>query len=240
MFYDQTQFAIRCEWGERGAAVLAATSDLVIIVDVLSFSTCVDIATARGAIIFPHRWKDTSTDSFAASHNAIVAAKRGSPGQFSLSPASLETIPPSTRLVLPSPNGATLTFSTGATPTVCACLRNARAVADYASRHARNIAVIPAGERWEDGSLRPCVEDLVGAGAIIQHMQGDLSPEAAAAAAVFDAAKSDLKNRIMNCASGRELVERGFERDVLLASALDRSNAVPIFKGAAYANVDSV
>jgi 2-phosphosulfolactate phosphatase len=43
MFYDQTDYAIRFEWGVPGIDVLAACSDVVIIVDVLSFSTCVDI-----------------------------------------------------------------------------------------------------------------------------------------------------------------------------------------------------
>jgi phosphosulfolactate phosphohydrolase-like enzyme len=46
MFYDQTEYAIRFEWGAPGVDVLAVCSDVVIIVDVLSFSTCVDIATA--------------------------------------------------------------------------------------------------------------------------------------------------------------------------------------------------
>ena len=54
----QTDYDIRCEWGERGVLELSRTSDVVIIVDVLSFSTCVDIATARGAAVYPYLWKD--------------------------------------------------------------------------------------------------------------------------------------------------------------------------------------
>ena len=45
MFYDQAEFDIRCEWGIEGLEKLAIISDVVIIVDVLSFSTCVDNET---------------------------------------------------------------------------------------------------------------------------------------------------------------------------------------------------
>ncbi|HKX30067.1 MAG TPA: hypothetical protein VJ302_20425, partial [Blastocatellia bacterium] len=55
MVFDQSEFEIRCEWGRQGASLLAPISDLLIIVDVLSFSTAVEIATARGAVIYPYR-----------------------------------------------------------------------------------------------------------------------------------------------------------------------------------------
>ena len=54
----QAEYDIRCEWGEQGVLELSRTSDVVIIVDVLSCSTCVDIATARGAAVYPYLWKD--------------------------------------------------------------------------------------------------------------------------------------------------------------------------------------
>src|ERR1019366_6265595 len=72
MFYDQAEFDLRFEWGERGASALAPISDVVVIVDILSISTCVDIATVRGATVFPYRRKDSSCDAFAAARNATV------------------------------------------------------------------------------------------------------------------------------------------------------------------------
>lgn len=58
MSYNQQEFDIRLEWGIRGVEQLSPISDVVIIVDILSFSTCVDIATANGALVYPYRWKD--------------------------------------------------------------------------------------------------------------------------------------------------------------------------------------
>jgi len=129
MIFSRSDFDIRCEWGENGVAQLAPLSDVVIIVDVLSFSTCVEIATQRGAMIFPYRWRDETAEAFAVSIGAELADNQRSRSQYSLAPESLTRIPAGTRLVLPSPNGATLTLGTGSTPTLTGCLRNYRAVA---------------------------------------------------------------------------------------------------------------
>ena len=42
-----------------------APADVTIVVDVLSFSTCVDVATARGAAILPYSWSDWNDPSAA-------------------------------------------------------------------------------------------------------------------------------------------------------------------------------
>ena len=83
--FDQSEYQIRFEWGERGVAELAPISDFVVIVDVLSFSTCVDVASSRGATVFPFGWKDQRAEAYAAEHEAILAGRRGQ-GTYSLSP----------------------------------------------------------------------------------------------------------------------------------------------------------
>ena len=95
------------------------------------------------------------------------------------------------------------------------------------------VSVIPAGERWDDGTLRPCVEDLLGAGAIISYLGGRLSPEAKLARAAFEGA-SDLAGHIGGCVSGREKETRGEAGDVLIASKLNASSCVPVLVNGAY------
>ena len=231
----QASYDIRCEWGEHGIVELSRSSDVAIIVDVLSFSTCVDIATARGAVLYPYLWKDERAREFAAAVDAELAMARGA-GRFSLSPASYLDIPPDTKIVLPSPNGASLSLAASGTITFAGCLRNASAVAEAARRLGKRIAVIPAGERWEDNSLRPSVEDWLGAGAIINQLTGSLSPEAQAARDAYRGTGAELTQTIRNCVSGVELIKRGYETDISLASELDVSCSVPIFSNKSYIN----
>lgn len=229
MTYNQQEFDVKLEWGIRGIKELAPVSDVVIIVDVLSFSTCVDIAVSNGAVVYPYRWKDETAAAYARSLGAELASfsRRDTDG-YSLSPASLTGIQSQTKLVLPSPNGSALSLATKTAPTLCGGLRNAKAVAEFAVSIGRRVSVIPAGERWANDALRPAFEDLLGAGAIVSHLTGSLSPESKAAWSVYRCLKETLFEEIKNCGSGRELIERGFEKDVYLASALNVSNTVPL------------
>jgi len=177
--------------------------------------------------VFPHRCRDESVESFAVEVNAEVARGRGS-GGYSLSPVSLMKIEEPIRLVLPSPNGSTLSLATGDALTVAGCLRNASAVAEHIGGKGRRIGVVPAGERWPDDSLRPALEDILGAGAILSRLEGVKTAEAQTAVEMFECARPKLQDRIMSCVSGIELIERGYERDVLIASELDVSECVPV------------
>jgi len=235
MNFDQADFEVRCEWGKEGVLQLAPISDVVVIIDVLSFSTCIDIANSRGAIVFPYQWKDESARAFAQSVNAKVAEQRGD-SRYSLSPASLLAIDLGTRLVMPSPNGSSLSLATTGTPTLTGCLRNCRAIALAAMNYGQRIAVIPSGEKWHDGSLRPSFEDFVGAGAVISYLEGKLSPEAQLAREAYQGVRQSLKHLIKQCGSGQELIERGFEQDVDLASKMNVSDCVPTLFNGAYAN----
>lgn len=237
-WFEQGGFSIRFGWGPNGLRRLAPGADVVVIIDVLSFSTSVDIAVGRGAVVLPYKWHDGSEHDYATTHDAVVA-ERGRwehvPGRLTLSPESLTRVEPGTRLVLPSPNGSALTFAAkeaGAATVRVACLRNASAVAAESSGGV--VSVIAAGERWRGatGPLRPAYEDMLGAGAVISALgTRGASPEARSAAAVFKDARPDLRDLVMACGSGRELIERGSVADVELAAAMDTSDVVPTLDG---------
>jgi 2-phosphosulfolactate phosphatase len=231
-FLTQDAYDVRFEWGERGLRALAGDARVFVIVDVLRFTTCVSLACARGAAVLPFRWKDARVGAYAAEHDALVA---GAGERYSLSPASLVEIPAGTRIVLPSPNGSALSLEAAARGEVLAgCLRNASAVAARAAALGGPVAVIAAGERWSDGSLRAALEDQLGAGAVIARLPGTPSPEARHARAAFALAARDLDATLRGCASGRELLERGWANDLPFAAALDVDPVAPLLRDAAY------
>ena len=236
MVFAQETYVIRCEWGAQGIQQLIHRSEVIVVVDVLSFCTAVDIATTNGAMVFPYQGSSDAALAYAASKDAMLAT----PGRtqregYSLSPVSLLTIPSGTRLVLPSLNGSRLSLATGDTPTLAGCLRNAEAVARAAHQVGRAISIIPAGERWKsDGTIRFALEDWVGAGAIIHYLDGSKSPEALAAESAFLSLRNNLHNALATTGSGQELITQGFEQDVALALEFGASHNVPQLQDGAY------
>lgn len=243
------------EWGPVGAAATVEDADIAVVVDVLSFTTTVSVAIDQGAVVYPYRWRDQSAVEYARRHDATLAVGRlearhsDGLGQVSLSPSSVQAATGLARLVLPSPNGSSISFQLaecGAT-VVGACLRNRSAVAAWVHSRllehgASNVTVVAAGERWSDGSLRPAVEDLWGAGAVIASLGElgvvELSPEARGAAAAFRDIESSLPDALRECSGGVELSEAGFGDDVGVAARLDVSTCVPVLDGARF--VDAV
>ena len=89
------------------------------VVDILRFTTAVDVAVARGARVVPAGWP------------VGEGPGRAGPDRYSLSPVSLLGVPAGTRVELASPNGATVSLAVAAAGAVvlAGCLRNASAVA---------------------------------------------------------------------------------------------------------------
>ncbi len=235
-FEKQDSYQIRCEWGAEGMNYLSPCCDVCIIVDVLSFTTSVDIAVSQGARIYPYRWQDESIRDFAKRIGVDIAGK-DHPRQFSLKPSTLTDIPPETELILASPNGATLSTLSKSPITIAGSLRNASAVGAYARKRGKVICVIPAGERWEDGSIRFALEDYLGAGAILNELSGNFSPEAQAAKALFHKHQDQIFHTIYASISGKEKQEKQLDEDVKLATEWNVSNAVPVLRGSCYENV---
>lgn len=236
-WFDQDGFAARLEWGPHGLRRLAPAVDVVVLVDVLRFTTAVDVAVGRGAEVLPYRWHDGDEAAHAAAVGAVLAASDDTGAEPSLSPASLTDLPAGTPLVLPSPNGAALALGAaeaGAAEVLAACLRNASTVGAHLAARGGTVGVVAAGERWRGatGPLRPAVEDLLGAGAVLAGLPADgQSPEARAARAAFLAERDRLDAALAECGSGRELAATGRGRDLPVAAALDASRAVPGLRG---------
>lgn len=244
--HAQVKHQIRLEWGPRATESVTAGADVAVVVDTLSFTTTLSIAVARGTRVHPFPWKDDRAVAYAAERDAVLAVGRLEARHVpkpppSLSPSLLLASEPVKRLVLPSPNGSTicsvLAELSPRPDVIGACLRNASAVTKWLESRAaagRTIAFIPAGERWPDGSLRPSLEDLWGAGAVISGLidvlpnSSSVSSEAINAAVSFQHVASRLPDALIGCASGQELVGMGFTNDVAAAAALDADNVVPV------------
>lgn len=238
-FCSQDGFAYRFDWGLDGLVALSRSCEVVVLVDVLRFTTAVCCALESGASVLPYRWADDSAAAYAVANDAVLAGRREL-GELSLSPTDLLTIANGTRIVLPSPNGSTLAYlarELGVPHVLAGCIRNARATAIGARRLGGGgaIGLVAAGERWHaaDGPLRPAVEDVLGAGAILTALDPSASvsapgcsPEAAAARAAFIAARPRLYETLSACSSGRELLARGWEDDVATSAAHDVSTTV--------------
>jgi 2-phosphosulfolactate phosphatase len=242
--YAQSGFRVRFDWGLAGAVAVGNGAVVVAVVDVLSFTTTLTVAADRGVEVFPYRFRDDTAVAFAERHDAVLAVGRSTagPDEVSLSPASVRAAAELRRLVLPSPNGSAISQRVAAAGTVVVgvALRNAGIAAEWvAARLAADpeaaVAVIAAGEHWPDGSLRPAVEDLWGAGALLAGLvaagEVSLSPEAMTAAGAYRDVRHRLPQLLWDCASGRELRDNGFPQDVRIAAEVDASSSVPVLVG---------
>lgn len=237
--FSQSTFDVRLEWGMPAIDYLAADADCIVIIDVMSFSTCVSVAIDNGARIYPYLRKDASATEYGEKRGAVTAhfeRRHGSEG-YTLSPVSLRKIGQGERLVLPSPNGSAISFrarKTGAA-IFSGCFRNRTATAE-ACRNFQRILLVPCGEQWPDGGLRPSVEDYIAAGSIIEAMgRGRCSPESLAALSVWQHYRQQNPGLLAECSSACELHERGFGEDVALCLETDRSSLACRLYGEYYA-----
>lgn len=250
----QDGYSVRFEWGAAAAHELARLGDVLVVVDVLSFSTTVSVAMDRGI-----RIKPVGADAVASGVPTAVRREDTTEAQpWSLSPLFIRTGPHADVIALPSPNGARISEAAAALGAVvfAGCLRNARATAIAARRAARGtdpagqrrrpenaVLLLAAGERWPDGSLRPVLEDLLGAGAIIEALVESgvaiqaCSPEALMALHAWQAT-TDLRGVLSDCASGRELIGRGYPQDVEIAAECNASALAALYADGAFTAVE--
>lgn len=238
-FADQSGYRCRLEWGARGARVAAERGDILVIVDVLRFSTTVATAIQHGAAVYP--CLATEVVAEVARESGAVAAARGDapPGSLSLSPLDCQHVELGTRIALASLNGATCSRCANVAPYLfVAALVNRSAVAAAVNQLLRtsdlSVTVVACGEQWpsagDEGRLRFAIEDYLGAGAILAALEETKSPEARVGEAAFQGTAHRLDRMLRECASGRELFQRGRGEDVDHAARLDIYQAVPMMR----------
>jgi 2-phosphosulfolactate phosphatase len=226
-----TPMSVELAWGVAGVHSLAADCDVLVLVDILSFTTAVSVAVSCGASVRPVGVHEVLPD---IAPGDVLAGPRDGPGP-TLSPVSLRELRPGQRLVLSSPNGAAIAASLGRVTAVTAALRNASAVVDWLRARGGRIGLVAAGEHDRDAQWRPSYEDALGAGAIAARLGARCSPQAEAAAVAFRAAESRLADSLRECRSGADLVQSGFAEDVAMAADLDADPVVPVWRDRVFA-----
>lgn len=242
--FDQKSFDCRLDWGLNGIKRAVKRKDIIVIIDVLSFSTTVITAIHYGAEIFPFiKSNIKDIDLYAQKINAEVVLGRSEAKLYkrqSLSPLSFDKSCNKKKFLLPSRNGSTYSkIAENNKYVFIGSIINASSVSSTINKIRKfnkiPVTVISCGERWkEDKELRPSIEDYLGAGAILSTLNGIKSPEAKVCINAFKTSKPELKKLIWNSISGRELRSWGFDKDVRYASKLNMIKEVPFLKNKSF------
>ena len=219
---------------------------MVAVFDVLSFTTALTVAVDNGIEVFPFRWRDERAEAFAAEHDAVLAvgrSQRGT-GRITLSAPTIRAARDVRRLVLPSPNGSTISHDVaelGAT-VIGVSLRNGPPPPTGPS------AGSPTSQMRRSRPSRPenggrtanCAPPSRTCGALAPTWPR--SPNA-------DSARSPRKPRDRCCLHrrrrrprcpvarvrrGQELIGFGYPADVDIAAELDSSTVVPQLCGTSF------
>lgn len=252
--FGQAKYQVRFDWGAAGAERILPGAHVLVVVDVLSFTTTVVAAAERGVPVAPWPADDAAGAAALAERlGGVVAGRRGEAGP-TLSPTSFNGAEAVDGLdgpvVIPSPNGGAIAARLAERDVVvlAGALRNRTAVAQRVlalqeERGERTIvAIVAAGERESPAgageAIRFAIEDQLAAGAIVDALVGlgidHTSPEAAVACAAFEGLRHATTHLIGASGSAVELVEQGFRADVRFASERDASRVVPELRGGVF------
>lgn len=201
--FDQSRYQVRLEWGVDGLARVAPT-DVVVVVDVLRFSSAVADAVAAGASV------PLDADAHAVSLNGAAVAAAAPGGETVVLLGCLRNASAVARFVMAEQ-----------------ARRGERTSVAV-------IAAGELTGREPGGVVRFSVEDQLGAGAVVDALAelgiDHTSPEAAAACEAFRGLRGAVRHLLTASGSGQELIERG-ERDAVLAAArIDAVDAVPVLR----------
>ena len=201
--FDQSSYQVRLEWGVTGLERLAP-SDVVVVVDVLRFSSTVIQAAERGETV------PLDDAALAASVNGAAIARAAAPRAAVVLLGGLRNAAAVARAVM------AVQTERGVRTSVAVIAGGELTTAE------------------PDAAPRFAVEDLLGAGAIVAALANSgidhSSPEAAVAGEGFRALRGAVKHLLTASGSGRELAESDRRGEVLAAAAVDASTAVPVLR----------
>jgi 2-phosphosulfolactate phosphatase len=199
--FDQSTYQVRLEWGVAGLARLAP-ADIVVVVDVLRFSTTVIDAIERG--------DDYPLDAaaHAISINGAPVAEAAADGGALVLLGGLRNASAVAAAVLAEQERR------GARTSITVIAAGELSPGDGTLRFA-------VEDQLGAGAI---VEALGALG--IDHT----SPDAAVAAESFRALRRAVKHLLTASGSGLELIGRGLRDDVLAAAAVDAASAVPVLR----------
>jgi 2-phosphosulfolactate phosphatase len=102
--WAQARYGVRFDWGPAGAARVGGREGVLVVVDVLSFTTAVGVAVERGSAVYPAASRDAEAAELSRDVGGVLAVDRREVTErhpWSLSPAALRAAPVASRLVLP-------------------------------------------------------------------------------------------------------------------------------------------
>jgi 2-phosphosulfolactate phosphatase len=245
--FSQEPYRIRIHWGDIGASHAADRGDIIVIIDMLDFSTAVTTAVAQGAIVYPVSKKEHLEKVASEVGGQIAKSKQeAAESGFSLSPLHMMRAKPGDKIVLQSNNGA---YDTDHAQNACCILVGTMLNAPAVARVVRNIlgstnlrcTINPCGERWPDEKeFRPAIEDHLAAAAIVHEigLHAYLSPEAEVIEAAWRQLETQYKRLILDSGSGRKESEEGVGDDTEFALDYGRFDVVPILKDGAFQKFD--
>lgn len=202
--FDQSTYQVRFEWGVDGLRRLAA-SDVVVVVDVLRFSTTVTDAVARGDAVALAGMEAESLDGAAVARAAADTGAIVLAGCLRNASAVADAV-------------RAEQLRRGARTSVAVV-----AVGELASREQGAPLRFAAEDQLGAGAI---IDALAALG--IDHS----SPEAAVAGESFRALGGAVRHLLTASGSGRELADRAAE--VLHAAELDAASIVPVLGGGTF------
>lgn len=207
--FDQSRYQVRLEWGDDGLARLAA-ADVVVVVDVLRFSSTVTTRVAAGGAV----------PLDAAAHAVSLNGAATSRAAAALDPAPIVLL-------------GCLRNASAVAEAIADEQRRRGARTSIALIAGGELVPADAGAAART-ARRFAVEDLLGAGAIVDALGvrgiDHTSPEAAAAGEAFRGLRAARRHLLAASGSGQELAERGAHDEVRAAAELDASTAVPVLR----------